>query len=349
MFLKGVGLSVLSLIGLFAAPSSTNYTLRAYDFGNGGGTTSSTSYGLNAITNGQPGNTVTSTSYIAQPGLASTVNANVPPAPTFSNLANNYDRLHLTIATGGNPTTTKYLIAISSDNFVTTQYVKSDNTIGSTVSIANYQTFALWGGASGFDILGLSPSTTYKVKLKALNGNFSESAYGPTATAATVNPMLSFAVTTTLTSTPPFTASFTNLPPGSVFAANADPQLALTTNAVFGGIVYVHDLHAGLQSTSGSYTLASATADLAAAAKGYGAQVISATQVSGGPLTARSPYDGSLDSVGGLSTNLQPILATNAPIASGSATVRLKAKTDVTVPSAADYTDTVTFTAAMLF
>jgi hypothetical protein len=349
MFFKAISGALTSVLLFAVAPTSTNYTLKAYDFGNGGGSTSSTSFSLNAITNGQAGNTVTSTTYLAQPGLAATINANVPPAPTFTNPSNYYDRLKIVLATGNNPTTTKYAIAISSNNFVTTQYIRSDNTVGSTLTAANYQTYALWGGASGFNVLGLQANTTYKIKVKAINGNFSETAYGPIATAATVNPSISFAVTTTLTSTPPFTAAFTSLPPGSVFAANADPQLALTTNALFGGVVYINDTNAGLKSTASSYTLASATADLGSVQKGYGAQVISTAQGAGGPITATAPYNGALDNVGALATSLQSILSTTSPVTSATATVRLKAKTDITVPSTSDYTDTITFTAAMLF
>jgi len=350
MSISVASLLTSAIVGLFSAvPTSINYTLKAFDFGNGGGSGSSTNYGLNGMTNGQAGNTITSTTYLVQPGLAATINANVPPAPTFTNPSNYYERLKIVLATGSNPTSTKYAIAISSDNFTTTQYIKSDNTLGTTLTIANYQTYALWGGASGFYVLGLQPNTTYKVKVRALNGNFSETAYGPTATASTVNPSITFAVSTTLTGTPPFTASFASLPPGSVFVANADPVLTLTTNALFGGMIYVNDTNAGLKSTAASYTLASATANLAAASKGYGAQVISTSQVSGGPISSVSPFNGAIDNVGGLTTSIQPIISTTSAVTTASATVRLKAKTDITVPSSSDYVDTLTFTAAMVF
>lgn len=340
----------LAFVSLFSAtPSSTNYNLKAFDFGNGGGTSSSTNYGLNGMTNGQAGNTVNSATYLAQPGVASTINANVPMAPTFTNPNNYYDRLKLVIAVSSNPLSTKYAIAISSDNFVTTYYVRADNTIGTGFSIANYQTYALWGGAGGFNILGLTPNTTYKTKIKALNGNFSETAFGPVASAATVNPSITFAVTTSLSATPPYGVTFSNLTNGTVYSADADPQLALTTNAVFGGYIYVNDKYGGLKSASASYTLASATANLLAVAKGYGAQVSGASQVSGGPISSVGPYNGASDNVGILSSSLQPILGTSSAVSSATASVRLKAKTDIFVPLASDYTDTLTFTAAMLF
>jgi len=342
-------LTILSVSLFSAVPSSTNYTLKAFDFGNGGGSGSSTSYSLNGMTNGQTGNTITSTAYLAQPGLAATINANVPPAPTFTNPSSYYERLKLVVAIGGNPTSTKYAIAISDDNFVTTRYVRSDNTVGTTLTIANYQTYSLWGGAGGFYILGLQPNTTYKVKIKAINGNFSETAYGPVATASTVNPSVTFAVATTLSGTPPFAANFTSLPAGSVFAANADAILALTTNALFGGAIYASDSYAGLKSTAASYTINSLTADLSTTGSGYGAQVISASQTSGGPIAPATPYNGGADSVGALATLLQPIITTTSAVSGATATVRLKARTDALVPSTNDYIDTLTFTAAMVF
>ena len=90
-------------------------------------------------------------------------NANVPPTPTLTNPASHYDRLKLVLATGGNPSDTKYLIAISDDDFATTKYVQADNSLGTSQALTNYQTYATWGGASGFYVLGLAPSTTYKV------------------------------------------------------------------------------------------------------------------------------------------------------------------------------------------
>lgn len=350
MSISAVGVLTIITAGFFSAvPTSTNYTLKAFDFGNGGSSGSSANYGLNGITNGQAGNTVTSSTYLAQPGLSATINANVPPAPNFTNPSNYYERLKIVLATGNNPTTAKFAIAISNDNFVTTQYIRSDNTVGSTLTIANYQTYSLWGGASGFFVLGLQPNTTYKIKVKALNGNFSETAYSAVASAATVDPSVTFAVTTSLSATPPFTANFTSLPAGSVFAANADPVLTLTTNALFGGMVYLNDSNNGLKSTSAGYTIASAAANLGVASSGYGAQVISTSQSSGGPINSVSPYNGVADNVGGLSTTIQPIISTNTAVSGASATIRLKAKTDTLAPSTNDYMDTLTFTASMIF
>lgn len=345
-------LQVLGSLIIFTfatSPSSSNYTLKAYDFGNGGGSATSSNYGLNAATNSQSANTITANAYLAQPGVSSTINANVPAAPTFTNPSNYYDRLKIVIGTNNNPTSTKYAIAISNDNFVTTQYIRSDNTIGSTLTIANYQTYNLWGGAGGFLVLGLQPNTTYKIKVKALNGNFSETAYGPQASAATVNPALSFGVSTTASSTPPFSVGFSSLPAGSVFDADADPQIAITTNALLGGTVYINDAYSGLKSNASGYTLPSSIADLTASNRGYGGQVVSTGQSGGGPIYPVTPFDGINNNVGGLNTTLQPIIGSSSAVTNATAIIRLKAKTDITVPSSNDYADTITLTAAMSF
>lgn len=342
--------SVLAGMVLFAvSPSSTNYSLPAYDFGTGGvenGT--STNYRLNGLSGTQTGDPMSSTNYSVGGGENPTQNANVPPAPTLSNPANYYNRLQLVINRGANASDTKYLVAISSDGFATTYYVQGDNSIGSTYNLTNYRSYASYGSGSGFLILGLSQSTSYQVKVKALKGAFTETGYGPTTSpVATVAQSLTFGITTTLTPTPPFSASFSSLAPGSVYAANADINLDLTTNAVSGGAVYIRSQNAGLTSALSSYTISSGTADLALATDGYGAQIISATQSSGGPISSQSPYNGASDNVGVLSTSLQPLVATSSPVTTAASTLRLKARSSSIVPSATDFADTLTIVAAM--
>lgn len=337
------------MVFLFAAsPSSTNYILRNYDLGSGGtGSSSSTSYKLNGVSGSQSGSLQTSTNYDQSSGHQNVQNAAVPAAPTVSNPSSYYDRLKVVLNVGTDPTDTKYLIAVSSDNFVTSYYVQTDNSISTNVSLTNYQTYTAWGSASGFTMLGLLPSTTYQVKVKALQGNFSGSAFGPTGSAATVAPSLTLSLTTTLTASPPFSVNFTSLTAGSVVNGDADAILGITSNAVNGGNIYLESTNAGLHSNAAGTTVNSATANLTSASSGYGAQVTTATQSSGGPLTSQSPYNGSSNNVGGLTNSLQMLLSTGGPITTGSATIRLMAKVDAITPSASDYSDTLTFVAAM--
>lgn len=338
-----------ALVFFAAAPTSTNYTLKTYDIGSGGTTSTSTNYGLHAGTGDQAGSAQSSTSYNAQGDGRGVVNVAVPPAPSLTNPSNYYDRLKLVLATGSNPSDTKYLIAVSTDNFATTKYVQTDNSLGVSQAITNYQTYSAWGGASGFLIVGLTSSTTYQVKVKALQGSYTGSAFGPSATAATMAPSVSFSLATTLTATPPFTVGFASLTAGVVASGNADALINLTSNANNGGSVYVRDSNAGLYSTLANATIASSSTDLSSASSGYGGQISSVSQVSGGPLTSQSPFNGTSNTVGAFTSLLQPILTTSAPITGGSGTLSLKAKAAALTPSATDYTDTVTLVAAMNF
>jgi hypothetical protein len=332
-----------------AAPSSTNFTLKTYDIGTGGGTGSSATYGANGVSGSQSGTSSnTSASYTIQPGEPATQNANVPPAPAFTNPGNEYLRLKLVINTGGNPGDAKYAVAISSDAFSTdTRYVQNDDTVGPALGSEDYQTYAGWGSATGVWVTGLASGTTYTVKVKAVGGNFSESSYGPTATAATSNPSLSFSVATSASGTPPFTVTLPSITPGAIATASADPILTVSTNLSLGGSIYIKDTNAGLHSASQSFTLGSASANLTAVSNGYGAYVLSTSQSAGGPLTADAPYSTGGTTVGALSSSLQKLATTSGAVTSGIATVRLKAKTDISVPPAADYSDTLTFIAAM--
>ncbi len=337
---------VLSLLA--AVPSSTNYKLQTYDFGNGAGSGSSTTYNLQSSA-GSNGTTLTSSSYTLPVGIRSSDTVPVPSAPTFTNPDSSYDRLKIVINPGSFPTDTKYAIAISDDNFVTTKYVKSDQTIGTTFAIANYQTYSAWGSASGIFILGLANSTTYKVKVAALQGPNTGSGFGPTATAATSAPSVTFGLVTSLTSTPPFAATFASLPAGSVVSADATVTATISSNAEQGGEVLIKDANTGLTSSTASYTLASATADLSVANNGYGAQAGSTSQASGGPMVSASPFNGTSNSVGVLNTSWQRLASFAAPVTTGTVTFSLKAKADTTTPAATNYADVITLSVSLLF
>ena len=340
-----------SLIGLFAAaPASLSFTLKYYDFGNGGVTATSSLYNLNGTVGTQTGAPQTNGVTILNPGEKPTQTANVPPAATLTNPTNSYNKLRLVINTGSNPSDGRFAIAISSDNFTTTKYVQADNSLGSTLAIANYQTYVQWGSATGFDILGLTANTSYQAKVSAYQGVFTASAFGPASTAVATQPTtVSFTVATTTNGTPPFSVNFASLTAGTVFTADANAQLTLSTNAVFGGGIYIVDTNGGLKSTKVTYTLTSATADLSAVGSGYGAQATSLSQTSGGPLAASSPFNGAANGVGGLSTSLQQIIGLNSAVTNGSAQIKFMAKTSNSVPPANDYSDTQTIIAAMTF
>lgn len=344
------GLLTVTLFSLFAAnPAGGTYQLKGYEFGTGGGDASSGQYRLNVSTDQLGGDPNASSTYKLGSGLPGTVNSNVPLAPSFTNPSSYYDRLRLILNTSSNPSDTTFVIAISTDNFATTNYVQSDNTVGPTLGAEDRQTYTAWGGASGILVLGLSSNTTYQVKVKAFQGRFTETGYGPITSASTVNPSLTFSITTTLTAVPPFSTGFTSLPAGSVVNGDADVNLGLTTNALNGGDIYIYNQNSGLLSASAGFTIASATANLASAQTGYGAQVIATSQVAGGPITALSPFNGVSDNVGVINTSVIPILRTSSAVTTATATVRFKAKSSSTTPASSDYTDRLTFVAGMQF
>lgn len=352
--MKIVGIYVATgLASLFAAlPSSTNYQLHNYNYGSGGTTSTSTNYKLNSTT-GQPSNVQsTSTNFKSRPGDINTQQAYVPAAPTFDNPSSYYNRLHFAIIPGTNPSDTKYSIAISDDNFVTTKYVKNDNTVGLTRTINDYQTYALWGGSTGQNVVGLTPGTTYKIKVNAFQGNFTETEYGPTATAATVAPSVSFDIdvsASNVETAPPYTTSFASLLPATVTDAAEKIWIDLDTNADSGAQVYIQSTNAGLKSNTTTVTIASASADLSSAGTGYGVQGSTATQSSGGPLSITAPYNVSAQNVGFVDTALRQVFSTTAPITAGRGSFILKAKSATTTPSGYDYTDTLTIVVAGTF
>ncbi len=108
------------------------------------GETSSTNY--KSILGFQPG---------AYPGI--------PAQPTLVNTGGTlYNSLDFIMATGpGQQSDTTYAIAISSDNYVTTNFIQVDDTVGTT---AAWQTYAGWNSGTGERVTGLSPSTAYKNK-----------------------------------------------------------------------------------------------------------------------------------------------------------------------------------------
>jgi hypothetical protein len=333
---------------LAAAPSSTNYTLKTYELGTGTGSGSSTNYGLKGSAGGLNGQ-LASANYGLPAGVRATSSAATPLAPTFTNQNNSYEHLHLTLNTSGQASDVKYLIAISADDFATTNYIQLDNTVGASVGVSNYQTYAAWGGASGFDVVGLPASTTYKVKVAALQGSATGSGFGPIASASTAAPSVTFALETSLTTSPPFSVAFSSLPAGSVTSGGATITGTITTNATAGGSLIITDQNSGLTSSSQSFTLASATTDLDVAGSGYGARVSSTAQSSGGPIAAASPFNGGGNNVGGLSPSRQAFANWGSAITSGSATLSLLAKSTALTPAATDYADVITISLSLLF
>ena len=339
------------VISFFAQmPSSTTYKLRDFSIGTGGAAgAAGGTYQLEGVTGETGGQATVGGTYTTKSGLQQTQQANVPAAPTFSNSGSWYDKLHFVIDTGSNPTDAKFAIAISTDDFATTNYIQNDNTVGSTLGAEDYQTYTLWGGASGEDVVGLTPSMTYKIKVKAIHGDFTESAYSATATAATVGAQLSFDIDVSNIDTetgPPYSTDLGSVLAGTVTDSPQKVWFDFATNANSGGNIYIYSQNGGLSSAAASYTITSASADLSSASEGFGAKSDSATQSSGGPLSAASPYNGSSDNVGILNSSIREIYTTGAAVVGGRTSFVLKAKSQTLTPQATDYTEIITAIAA---
>jgi len=253
-------ISAFFFLMLFAFPASTNYKLRDFGFGGGGeDELTSPNYKLEGIL-GEPSGEAIGTNFNLGGGLFSTQQASVPPAPTFENNSNFYNKLHFVIDPTGNPSDAEFAIAISDDDFVTTNFVQSDNTVGGTLGSEDFQTYANWGGASGEFVIGLAQDTTFKIKVKARHGEFSETDFGPESSAATVTPSISFSiggvssgtslegVITDITTTTN-QAPFGNLTFNQVVEAAS--LLTISTNAVSGYQVTVYQL-ADFKKSSGT-------------------------------------------------------------------------------------------------
>jgi hypothetical protein len=348
---------LLSIPGAFlmlALPASTNYQLKDFGYGGGGvANGTSSSYALEGIAGEQNAGQLTGATYDIGPGLQFTNQANVPPAPAFTNPSSYYNKLKIVLDTGSNPSDTLFAIAISTDSFVSdTRYVQSDATVGSTLGIEDYQTYTSWGGASGTLIIGLTSGTTYQVKVKAMQGKFTETGYGPTASAATVSPQMTFDIDVSASDTetgPPFTTNFGNLIASTVTDSPEKIWVDFTTNGESGGRVYVYGSNAGLASTRAAYTISAVTGNLTSLSEGFGAQGSSATQSAGGPFAIATAYSLSSNNVAITDTTIREIFTTTSPTTDGRGSFLLKAKSSAVTPAASDYTESLTVIASASF
>lgn len=352
----------IAIIQIFLIPNtsaqvaSDNYQLTDFGFGAGGtASSSSLNYSLFGTLGEVDSGNMASNLYQIGSGLEFTINANVPPAPTFTNPANYYNRLNIILNNGGNPTDNEFAIQISTDNFVSDiKYIQDDHTIGNDLGVEDWQTYTDWGGGFGFDVIGLNANTTYSIRVAARRGQFfTQSAWGPEATAATDQITIVFDIDISPTddeSSAPYSVDFGDLTSGSVTTASDRVWIDLTTNAENGGYVYVYSSNGGLNSSTTNYTITSTTGDLSSLNEGFGIQSNSVAETSGGPLVALSPYNSSSDNVGVTDSTIRNLYASSGnPISQGRASFLLKAKTSSLTPSSSDYTETLTIIASGSF
>lgn len=335
---------------LFAAlPATTTYKLNSYGFGSGGTVSSQTAtYSLEGTTGELTGATGSTANTKSKPGFVETEQANVPKLSALDNNGGQYyNKLHFVIDEQGNPSDAKYLIAVSTDNFVAdTKYLQPDGTLSTTLNLTDYQTYTDWGGSSGSLIIGLLPSTTYYIHLKATQGKLTESGFGPTSSQATAAPTLTFSLVTSTQSSPPFSVSLGTLTAGNINTTSSTVNTTLSTNGASGGDVYITGKNGGLKSNSTGSQINAVTNDLAILNKGFGVQNSSVTQSSGGPYIVVGPYNVSGTNVGTVGSSTRSLYTSTSPVTAGSGVLVLKAKSATDDVAANDYQEILTFVAA---
>lgn len=325
-----------------AGPQSTSYEIKDYGFGAGGASNiTSTTYGLNGVAGELDTGSATSTTYQLGAGLTYTMLANTPGAPTVTNPSSYYDRLQIVLNTSSNPTDTTYAIQISTDSSFATNinYVKADNTIGTTLAATDYQTNSTWG-ASGFLVTTLSPNTTYYVRAKARQGNFTETGWGPSGNATTSTSSLTFNVDSS-------TITFANLNGGNSYTDSAKTNtLTTTTNAISGYTIYAKETQA-LTAPSGATISdygSTNTSPTTWSGTGFG-YTTSDSSLSGGTANrfSGSKYAGFVTSGNG-----DPVGDNTTPVTSDVTTISYR----VTAPStqtAGTYTNTILYTVVPVY
>ncbi len=98
--------------------------------------------------------------------------ANIPSAPTLNTPSTS--SIKVIINENSNPSTVGYALQETTSG----NYIQTNGTLSAS---AAWQTYTNWGGASGVTVSGLSPNVQYTFKVKARNGNSTETDFSSTA------------------------------------------------------------------------------------------------------------------------------------------------------------------------
>jgi hypothetical protein len=278
MFKETKILIALTLCLIIVVPSivlaetigSTNYNIEDATLDGGGEPSSSTNYSSRDSISSEESGDSSSTNYKNPSGFQTAAYPGVPATPTLTNTGGTlYNSLDFVVATGdGQQSDTTYAIAISSDDFTTTNFIQTDGTVGTSEA---WQSYTGWNSGTGERVTGLTPSTTYKIKVKASYGSGSnaadsESGYSQIASASTSSPSLTVSISgvssgsTVAGATTTVTSTVTNIAFGSLTIGDGSPNVAaqnvtVSTNAT-GGYTSTVAQNQNLTSTNGD-TIAS--------------------------------------------------------------------------------------------
>ncbi|MDD3661833.1 MAG: fibronectin type III domain-containing protein, partial [Candidatus Dojkabacteria bacterium] len=280
-----------------------------------------------------------------------------------------YDRARFELNANGNPSGTLYLVEISSDDWTTVQYIDGPTRqVVPEKDINDYLSETSWE-TEGTNIAGLKAGTEYHIRLRALNGDFTESSPSTDASATTVYPYVYLAVNisgdTWQDTDPPHTIDMGKISQ-SISTAPDYVWIDLGTNAVSGATVNVFDQHSGLYHSESASTIESLDENLATASDGYGLRVNTATFLPVSPqpgyLRAQSRFidPSGTDVVGGINTSSAVILCsisdagencdsgTGHPLVGGRGAIWIKAKSGAAQASG-EYQDVITFSSIGTF
>ncbi len=285
-----------------------------------------------------------------------------------------YDRAKIEIGSENNPVDASYAIQIStvSDFSSGIQYIDGATRLPkSNLTISDFLFKCDWEGTvvSGycnsanttyqkFNILGLTPGTTYYVRLTAHHGdssdaNFTQSAWGPSQSVTIEMPTISMdidiATTTAGSSNAPYVVALGNLSTSSVTTASDYIIFRFTTNALSGGEINIKGVNNGLQYAT--YTIPSVNNDLASIAQGFGLRNDSTTNSAvsttylGNISVSASPSDftdtGAPHRVGSPSNSLVQLFDSGGlPLNTGVSAYWVKAKASTSAP-AGNYSETL--------
>lgn len=316
---------------ILADMESPSYRIEGETIGPSGQTESSFNYSLLETIGDFFARIARSVTYQLRGGFNPSIEANVPGTPTFSNPASYYNKLKFVVDSANNPSDCEFAIATTDDSWTTTEYIQADGTVGASIV---WQTYANWGGASGELVTGLLPDTTHKIKVKARCGSFTETGWGPEASAATVSPSIAVDISG-------LSVDFGELDFINIATASPSTILTITTNAESGYLIRIKDegdgSSPGLYSLTAAKLITSQTATLLVGTEGYGIQGASAT------ATIAAIYNKTGDDVGGFSQSFQDLASNSGPVTSETVTVTAKAAAAKATTAADDYSDTLTF------
>ncbi len=357
-----------------------------------------TNYKILVDSSGTDDQITTSSNYKSDAGTANFIEAAVPTVECFETDTNTgtcsigtngmqevcslpgcYDRAKFRIGFENNPPDVRYAVQMSTDpTFATNSfYIDGVTRLPTpTITIADFLYKCEWEGEvvvgycaapnttyQRYNVFGLSGSTTYYIRFSALqtvnsDADFTQSEFGPSATAATTIPSvvldLDIAPDTVTPTTPPYEIDFGVAPVGVVTTAPDYIVVRVTTNAVTGIVTSVSGLNGALE--SGANSIPAYNGDLAVlgpTASGWGIRNDSATNAETYPLylgsvtVSAAPTDftdtGAPEKVGGPSTTFETLFTSALqPLHTGISAYNAKIRPGGLTPAGV-YSETITF------